>query len=223
MAKNFLAVVNDVLKRASVIQGDAGELTSFTDSSRQIDIDICKAAINDVIQEIYSLDDEFPRGTREGRFTLALNKREYTTETDFEMMAFDNMRNHADGHILLPYRGGFEQMWNDQPMPDDFQGQPNFWIINPSNGKIRIDVNPTSDTASSVFRYQYIKTLTLSATTDLLPFSDQSSDALGSAFAQAFKSERTPSDFNQALFNSSFARGIRYIRQSKNISRYGVA
>lgn len=222
MAKNFLALVNDTLKEASIIQGDAGELTSFTDAARQTDVDMAKSAINDVIQEIYSVPNELPRSQFEGRFTLATSKREYSTETDFEMMAYPIIRNQGDGSALHPYSGGFEQMWHDQPTPSDFTGQPLRYVLNPENGKIRLDTDPTSTEAGAIFRYKYIKTLSLSVTTDLLPFSDQAAQALTPAFAQVWKRKRDPEKFDFALFQSSLSRGIRYIRQAPASGRYGV-
>ena len=54
MAYTFLNAVNIVLKRVSAIKGDAGELTSFVDTARQIDIDQARLAWNDLIQSFYS-------------------------------------------------------------------------------------------------------------------------------------------------------------------------
>jgi len=223
VAKNFLALVNDTLKEASIIQGDAGEFTSFTDSARQIDIDMAKSSINDVIQEIYSIPNSLPRSQLEGRFTLATGKREYSTETDFEMMAFNVIRNQDDGRFIVPYPGGWQQMWNDQIIPADFTGQPIFWVINPENGKFRLERSPTSTEAGQIFRYIYVKTLSLSDTTDLLPFSDQAAQSLTPAFAQVFKRKRDPQNFDPGLFQTSLARGIRYITQRPQSESYGVA
>ena len=223
MAKNFLALVNDVLKEASIIQGDAGELTSFTDSARQIDVDMTISAINNVIAEIYSHPNELPRSQLEGRFTLATSRREYSLATDFEMMAFDIIRNEENGNAITPYPGGFEKMWRDQPTPSDFKGQPFFYVINPENGKIRLDTQATSSEKGDVYRYKYIRSLTLSAIADLLPFSDVAAVSLTPAFAQLFKKKRDPEKFDPGLFRASLAQGLRWIRQQRPSGRYGVA
>jgi len=221
MAKNFLAAVNDVLKRTSIIQGDAGELTTFTSTERQVDVDIAKAVWNDMIQHIYSLDDQFPEGSREGRFTLATNTREYDLDTEFEMMAIDEIRTETKGHIIIPYKGGFSQMWADQPDPADYTGQPRYYVINPDTGLLRLDTTPTSTENGDIYRYFYIRTLSMSATTDTFPFSDTVVECLTAGVAQLFLAERKK-EFNEPIFDLSVNRALRYLRRKKIRRKYGV-
>jgi len=51
----YLVAVNDTLRRVGVIAGDAGELTTFTDTARQREIDIVTQAWNEVCHELYDL------------------------------------------------------------------------------------------------------------------------------------------------------------------------
>lgn len=223
MAKSFLTAVNDLLKEAKIIQGDAGELTSFTSTERQTDVDSARSSWNDLLLEIYSRDDSFPRASREGKFALVEGQREYALAADFEIMAADELRNETDGLRLTPYDGGYNKMWADQTSPDNWVGTPNHWALSPKANKIRIDRNPGSSDATNVYKYLYIKDLSMSLITDLFPFSDQVVMALTPAAAELYKFKRHGQEgFSGGIYTVSLGRGLRYLRGVKNTRRYGV-
>ena len=62
MAYTLLDAVNLSLKRVRVIQGDAGVLTTLTDSARQADIDIMIQAWNEIISDLYNFPQTQARG-----------------------------------------------------------------------------------------------------------------------------------------------------------------
>ena len=219
MAFTFLQAVNKVLRRVGNIQGDAGELTTFTDSAKQTDIDVCKDVWNELIHEYYSRG-LFSKGTDEGQFALATDTREYPLEATFEIMAADELTNASSNYILRPYPGGWEQMRKDQPDPTDFTGQPMFWVINSTTGDLRIDTDPTSTQSGDIYKYIFTRRISLSNTTDLFPFSDTVVDSAVGAVKELWRRERIQK-FDNSLFKVSFNRGIDYLLQTRPKKRYG--
>lgn len=220
MAYTFLDAVNDVLKRVGSIKGDAGELSSFTESARQRDIDIAILAWNDMIHDLFTLG-LFSKGSAESTFVLADGVREYDLATDFEMFAADNIREETKQYLLSPYPDGYESMWDNQIKPDNFSGQPNSYAINTSNGKIRINTTPQTEQVGDTLKYLYMKRLSLSIITDVFPFSDTVVDMLGIAVAELWtgyiKGER---NVDSQAFKNGRSRAISYLTQDRDSDRY---
>ena len=99
MAKTFLQAVNATLKRARIIQGDAGDLTSFTDSARQNDVDLTIQLWNEVIHRMYN-EGLFSQGTDEDTITLTLNEREYSLASDFEEFANERLIDQTNSQVM---------------------------------------------------------------------------------------------------------------------------
>ncbi len=106
MAIVFLQAVNATLKRTRTIQGDAGELATstvtttatgavatdaFTDSGRQVQIDLAIQLWQEALHAMYDLSllgDEGASAT----VNLASGQREYDLPSDFERMAGKSRR-----------------------------------------------------------------------------------------------------------------------------------
>lgn len=224
MAKTitFLDAVNATLKSAGVIAGSSGELTTFTGSNRQTDIDEMLTAWNVLIDELYSLPVE-REAVAEGTFTLSTSGtdsgREYSVPSDF-VDIIGNPVNQANSHILKPYPGGFAAMRIARADPDDFQGQPSFFVIEPVNGNIRIDTTPTED--GDVYEFTYQKAINLSGTTDTFPFDDEVTRTLYDAAWQLWNlRQKSGADFNQAIFQRSISRAAAMLN-GKMRKSYGV-
>lgn len=221
MAKTvtFLTAVNDVLKQARVIQGSSGELTSFTDSSRQAFIDVMIRSWNDVLHELSRagiLEGEVNTST----FTLVTDTREYSLATDFVRMV-GNPVEPTNNSILKPYPGGWLKMREDQPDPDDFDGRPNYWAINEDTGNIRVDTNPTSQENGLVYTYAYEAAINLTATGNTFPFDDQVVRSLYDAVVQTYEF-KMKKQFNAPIFQAAMARAAHFARRQKARSYYGV-
>lgn len=219
MAYTFLQAVNETLKLVGVIHGDAGELTSFVDTARQQNIDIARRKWNEQIQELFNLE-LFSRGTSEGQFVIVTDQREYDTESDFEQVAANVIRNEDKAWFLVPYKGGYVQMWDDQIDPSDFEGQPLAWAINTTSDKIRLDRTPTSTENGDVYKYLYIRRLFMENTGDLFPFSDTVVDALVQSTAEMWRRARSK-DFDAGLMGASFNRAVSYLTQARPKTDYG--
>lgn len=219
MAYTFLQAVNIVLQRVSATKGDAGALTSFVDTARQIDIDQARLAWNDLVQSFYS-QGLFSQGVSEDTIILVLGQREYDLAADFETWGAETMREETDNLLMLPYRGGYEAMWDQQLDPNDFTGQPSRYAINPQNSKLRIDTNPESEQVGDTYKYLYKKRLFLSTTTDTFAFSDTVVDLASIAVAEMWKRYRNK-EFDKTIEKKGRADAMVYLTQNKMRKQYG--
>lgn len=198
----FLQAINESLKRVGLIQGDAGELTSFSDSARQTDIDIMIQVWNEVIQGLYFFEPQ-PKEVGESTFTLVTDTREYDVASDFEGFVTDPLQ-ETDGYQLYQYPGGYIRMVADQLIPSNYTGRPVYYVVNPQNGKIRLDASPTASENGEVYTYRYTKSLEMANTTDTFPFSDQVVRNLYPAVKQMWNRHRKET-FDRGIFNASMA------------------
>jgi len=219
MAFTFLQAVNLVLKRTNSIKGDAGELTSFVDTARQVDIDIARIAWNDVVHGFYS-DKLFSQGVSEDTIVLVLGQREYDLAADFETFGAERFREETDNLVMMPYRGGYQALWNDQTDPADFTGQPNAYAINPQNSKVRIDTDPQDEQVGDTYKYLYIKRLSLDLITDTFPFSDTVVELASIAVTEMWKRYRQK-DYDPTLEKKGLARAAAYLTQNRSRPKYG--
>jgi len=236
----FLQAVNETLKRARVIQGDAGVLATdttstatgatasnpFVDSGRQTEIDLMIQLWQEVTHEVYNMG-LFPNIASTATITLAAGQREYTLATDFERIAGDGynvrgLRGATSGLLAYEYRGGYAAMLRDQVMATDFIGDPSFWAISPVNGDIRLDREPTADQAGQTWNVLYEKELRLTSTmaTETLPYSDTVAAALVPVVAEGwnriFKKE-----FDVNTFRAGLIRALDYMTRIQRRKRYG--
>ncbi len=229
---SFLDGVNRVLKRVGVIQGDTGELSDFTESAHQVDIDVAIQAWNELIHEYYGRG-LFTGEIDESSITLVtattsatdhLAPREYALPADFERMSGNKehriLRNETTGHFLVEYPGGYPQLKADHITATAFNGQPLRWVINPIRGGLEIDVNPGAGESGDVYKFLYDKRVVLTAIGDSFPFSDTVVDGLVPAVAQLWKRDRRK-EFDAELFSVNFNRGVEYLTQSQPKKRWG--
>jgi len=236
---NITDAVNKVLKDARVIQGDAGELTSLTDTARQPDIDAALAAWNEITHELYTLG-LFTGEAAEGSIVLSTSTttvtasgagtypglREYSLATDFERFAGEGdtavLIDATNTQTMLPYDGGYMAMRRDQVTATDFTGLPHRYTINPVTGYLRVDADPTSSYAGRTYTYIYDKRLvfTGTATSDTFPYSDTVVDALTPAVKELFSRKRE-GEFDSGLFKLAYNRAVSYLTQSQPRTRYG--
>lgn len=209
MAKTLLTAVNDTLKRVKQIQGDAGNLTTFIDSPRQNYIDTAIQIWNEMIVELYTISD-LPLPGEVGSSPLTLTAaREYALPANLEQIRYP-LIDEVNGRFIVEYPGGFEAMRRDQPQPSTYQGTPNFAVINPETGLLRLDVAPVGDTIGEIYQMIFDKTILLTSTTDVFPFQDSVVDALMPAVAEMWKKEQQNS-FDAGIFGLHLGRAARLI------------
>lgn len=211
MAETLLTAVNRVLKRVKVIQGEDGELATLTDSARQVYIDLAVSLINEVIQELYSSSFRpMPTEAKNGTITLVTSTREYTVPTDLLEIRWP-LINQTTGDKIYPYPGGYEAMRSIQTIPADYTGRPFYATINPTNNKLRMDLEPTaSEGNGDAFDLLYDRSLLISLAADTFPFIDDVLIALIPALEQLWKRTQR-NTFDKDLFQSSLGRAARFL------------
>ena len=210
MAKTLLNAVNEVLKRARIIAGDSGVLTTLTDSARQPAIDVAVQVVNEGIDELYSPDGTpMPNEQGEDTITLVAGQRDYTlasTNSDFVQIRWPFI-DKTNNQWLRPHPGGYNQMLMDDPEQDD-TGLPHTAAIRPTDRKLHLDRAPTSVQAGRVYTYQYDKDLALALAADEVPFTDIVFRAMVPVWTQLWRRDMQ-SEFDADLFQINLGRAQR--------------
>jgi len=217
MPKSLLNCVNETLKRLKRIQGDQAALTSLTDSSRQIWIDVTVQVINEGIDVLYDASNvrkplEVSETTTE--VTLVLNQREYTLPTDLVQLRWPGL-DETNGMFIERYPGGYDQLRKDQPRPDTgYEGTPIYGVINPLNEKLRLDHRPTAADVGKVYIFEYDKDLVLADATDTVPFKDAVFRSMVPAWAQLVQRDMKR-DFDAPIFEAAIGQAARFLNQEQ--------
>lgn len=216
--KTLLDAVNDLLRRASIIAGDSGVLTSLTDSARQVDIDQAKQVINEGIDELYSQPGQSrPNQQSSSTITLATSTRAYALATGLVRLHWP-LIDRTNSQFIFEYGPGYDALLFRDPEQDD-TGLPGLGVIRPTDGYLFLDRAPTSADNGKVYTYQYDKDLALSLSTDNVPFIDEVYRAMIPAWYQLWKRERR-NEFDAELFKGSLGRAARLLPLTKPRTHY---
>lgn len=190
MAKSLLEAVNEILSEVGFIAGDAGDLTSLTDSSRQRPIDMAVRAVNIGIDELYSATAKpHPQEQAESTITLATGDRSYALATDLVQLRWPLIDKTNNQYITeFPGDDPYNDMLIHDPEQDD-DGLPFWGAISPVNGELHLDRDPTANENGRVYTYQYDKDLSLSLSTDEVPFRDAVFRSMVYVWVEIWKSE----------------------------------
>lgn len=209
--KTLLNAVNEILKRVNVIAGDAAALTDLTDSARQHPIDIAIQIVNEGIDELYSYTKEgLPQQQAESTITLATNIREYSLASDLIRLHFP-LIDRTHGQYITQFSGGYDDMleWD---LRQDQTGQPMYACISPINGKLRVELSPSSSVNGYIYTYEYEKDLVLSLATDTVPFSNVVFRSMVPVWVQLYKREME-GEFDDPLYKAGIGRASRYLSE----------
>jgi hypothetical protein len=205
-----------VLRRARITQSD---LSSFTVSSKQSELDTVKELWNDVISLLYSAGD-LPKEMGSSTITLLTSTSAYDLAADFEIMEGDPV-DSTNNQILKPYPGGWLKFREDVPDVTDYTGLPTMWMIRDTDGKLLINTSPNSEFNGRVYTYVYRKRINMSATTDTFPFSDTVVDLLVAPVVQAYSLD-AKERFVNPLFVTGLALAAQAVRQQSQPDKWGV-
>lgn len=218
MAKSLLNSVNEILKRAGYIAGDAGLLTTLTDSARQVAIDQAIQVVNEGIDELYSAADvAMPNEQTSGTITLVAGTRAYQLASNLVQLRWP-MIDRTNNQYLSEFAGGYNAILLHDPEQDD-TGLPHLAAIRPTDGYLYLDRAPTSEEAGRVYTYQYDKNLAMSAAADTVPFNDAVFRAMVPAWIQLWKREMR-NEFDGDLFKASIGRAARLLPQQQARTSY---
>lgn len=215
----FLTFVNNVMKRAKLVQGSSGALTSFTDSARQTDVDSIIALTNEVIDLLFTAAD-LPLEIATADITIVTDTSAYALASDFEEMS-GNPVDSTNSQVLTPYPGGWLAFRENQPDITKYTGLPRQWMIRQTDGYLQLDTQPSSTYNGRIYTYAYTKKISLSLITDVFPFSDTVVSNLVPAVAQAYSLD-AKERFINPIFMSSLAVAAHFLRQERKTGKYGV-
>jgi hypothetical protein len=219
VAKTLLNGVNEVLKRVKVIAGDAGALTTLTDSARQTDIDMCVQVINEGVDELYSRGSiALPKEQAESSFTLVDGTRAYELASDLVQLRWP-MIDKTNTQYLSEFPGGYNRMLLLDPEQND-TGLPLFGAIRPTDAKLFLDRAPTSVEAGRIYTYQYDKDLELTLAADEFPFTNPVFRAMVPAWVQLWKRERR-NEFDSGMFKASLGRAASLMTMQQPRTSWG--
>lgn len=209
--KTLLNAVNEILKRVSYTAGDAGALTSLTDSARQVAIDCAVQAVNEGIEELYTACElAMPNEQAESTITLATATRAYTLATDLLQLRFP-LIDKTNTQFIYEYRPGYNALLRLDPEEND-TGIPRWGVIRPTDGKLYVYPAPTSVDNGKVYTYQYDKNVSLSVAASAVPFNDAVFRAMVPFWSETWKREQRQS-FDAELAKASFGRASRLLTQ----------
>lgn len=213
MAKTLLNGVNHVLTRSDVL--DSGStLSSLTDNARQTLIDLAVQVINETVDELYSLGGRSkPNQMKEATLTLVQNQRSYVLRSDLIRLRseYPLVDETNSQYIVILDEDGYRKIIMGDLEQDD-TGLPSYCAINPTNGRLTMDVLPDSNASGRVYKYRYDKEFSLEAAGDTFPFSDAVFRAVMSAATELWRLYRHQ-DFSPDVFRLSLGRAGRLLRQ----------
>ncbi len=216
--KTLLDGVNELFKRANLIQGDAAALTTLTDSARQHPIDIAIQVINEGIDELYTSSHiELPNEQAESTVTLQTGVRSYALNASLTKMIFP-LIDKTNTQYIWKFPGTYDDMLQIDPEQDD-TGLPWWGIVSPVDGHLFLNVIPTSEENGHVYTYQYEKDLALAAATDTVPFDNKVFRAMVPAWLQLYKREMR-NEFDAALYQMSIGRAAVSLTQIDSRQSY---
>lgn len=213
MSKTLLDGVNETLKRVRVISGDAGALTTLTNSARQGPIDIAVQVINEGIDTLYTASpDAMPNEQAESTITLVAGTRAYSLATDIVQLRWP-LIDRTNSQRIFEAPGGYASML-ERDLEQDDTGLPYYGAIRPTDGKLFLDRAPTSADAGRIYTYQYDADQALAAATDVMPFTDAVFRAMVPAWVQLWKREQR-NEFDEALYHETIGRAARLVTEKQ--------
>lgn len=211
--KTLLEAINAILQRVSFTAGDAGAITSLTDSARQVAIDCAKQVINESIDELYSTTETpYPNEQSESTIVLVTGTRAYSLATDLVQLRWPFI-DKTNTQFIAEYAGGYNALLLLDPEQDN-TGLPNWGAIRPTDGKIHLDVAPDSTANGKTYTYQYDKDLSLTLSTSNVPFNNAVFRALVPAWAELWKREQRQT-FDGDMVKAAFGRASRLLTQTQ--------
>lgn len=219
MAKTLLNACNEVLKRTGIIAGDAGALTSLTDSARQKSIDRAVQVINEGIDDLYATSNlSLPNKQAESTITLVTGTRNYTLATALVILRWP-LIDRTNNQQIHEYAGGYNAILVGDPEQDD-TGLPHYAAIRPTDGALFLDRAPSSAENGNIYTYQYDKDTVLDEAADTVPFKDEVFRAMVPAWAQLFRRDQQ-NDFDQAVYRRAVGNASLRLRQLPVRDSYG--
>ena len=211
MSKKLIDGVNDVLKRAQIVNSN-NQLTSLTNSGKQVFIDCAVQSWGEAVDQIYSKAKlQMPNQAEEDSITLVSGVREYDLPCDMVQIRWP-LHEETEGRFINKYPGGYTELKNALVQPANYTGQPTAGAISPVDGTLFIDMLPSASEAGNEYKFTYWKDLTLSKANDVFPFSDTVFRALVPVVTEVWKYYQN-NRYTNEIAKVNYGRAVRALRQ----------
>ncbi len=216
--KQLLDCVNEILKRVNIIAGNAGLLTTLTNSALQHNIDVAIQVVNEGIDELYTtVKSPLPTQLKESSLTLVTGTREYALPTDFVSMQWP-LVDRTNNQFLFEWRDDYNSFLLLDPQ-QTYTGLSNWAMISPITGSLRLDKAPDSTVNGHIYFYEYEKNLELINSTDTVPFNNEVFRAMVPAWAMLYSRDMREK-FDQSLYHLSMGRAARALTETPARDNY---
>lgn len=211
MSKTLLNGVNEVLKRVSVIDSN-NELSSLTNSGKQVFIDLAVQAWNEAVDHIFSKANVMkPYQGAEDSITLVAGTRTYSLASDLIQIRWP-LQDETNGLYINEYPGGYEELRHSSPQPSNMTGTPFMGAISPIEKELYLSSLPTSTDAGNVYKYLYWRDTVLVSSTDVFPFDDAVFRAMIPVVSEIWRLMRQ-NKFVSGLVKINYGTALRMIKQ----------
>ncbi len=222
---NFLAAVNRVLRINTIIKGDDDDITTFSDVQHNATLNLAQIAIQSEISDLIA-DRFIPYEKDTGSLITANGTRTYALETDFIRFFGDPplLYNATDNRQMYEYPGGENRLRLNVFDYKTATGTPNWWYIEGTTTK-RIALYPVP-TEVKTWSYDYEKDVSVSASSDSLPFHNETEaqsfcDMAATRFKYLFERKQVGLIYQDPVYIAAKGRLINLIVGKNPKGRYG--
>lgn len=230
---DFITGLNRLLRTNGIISGDDDDITTFADTQHAADIELAQIAIQD---ELASLVAErlIPYEKTSATITLLTNTRTYTLASDFIRFYGTNpsFYDSTDNVRIYEYLGGEDSLKENDYTYKTTQGSPDSWYWdNTTTKNVAFYYVPSSDYNNRSLSYDYEKSVSVTTSTDTLPFhAIEEAQAFISCAARRFKYMDQEIEVINGLeldkdpiYKSAKARLLSFLRFQNPSGHYGRA
>lgn len=217
--KTLLDCVNETLKRVNLLDtANTNLLTSLTNSSMQNNIDVAVQVINEGVDELYTIAEvELPGEGGESTITMVTGTREYALASGFVKILWPFV-DRTNTQYLNQWRGSYNEFLLIDPQ-QVYTGLPEWAMISPITGLLRVDRAPDASTNGRVYTYEFEKDLAMSLATDTVPFNNLIFRSMVPAWAELYKREKRK-EFDAGYYKMCLGRAARMITEEPTRTDY---
>lgn len=174
----FIDGVNRLLRASGILRGDDDDLTTFSDLQHNAAMNLAIVAIQSELSDLIA-DRLIPYEKASSSITTVSGTRAYSLAANFVRFYGQNpfLYDATNNVVICEYPGGVDRLRHNIYNYKTQSGTPSNWYFEDTTSK-QVALYPVPDKAVQ-WDYDYEKDITLSASTDVLPFH---SDTEGRAF-----------------------------------------
>ena len=168
---NFLAGINRILRDNGIIRGDDDDITTFSDVAHNATLNLAIIAVQEEVAEVIS-DRLIPYEYATGSIVTSASAPTYSLASDFiQFFGIPKFTVSGSTRQIFEYPGGLARLEIEVINFETQSGTPNWWYFEPGTTK-RVSFYQTPN-ASETLNYRYEKDVSVTLSTDILPFQNE--------------------------------------------------